>query len=180
MNYDEVAVYDIPFGKVEAQVISWVTEALDLRHGDAGDPDGPLRATGMDEGLHAVMNELVRTRSRSDRVDGLLAKATQAKGRARRAQEHAAFIASQAYDEAQVNNSNRRLPGSFLTKEERNADAALDSLEERRAAHQAERLVSITSEAYDVINQIHWQLNAIRTDLRAQIHAIQFENSLER
>lgn len=180
MSYEYADAYDIPFGKVEAQVIAWVKEALDLRHGDAGDPEGPLRSVPWEEGHQAVMQELVRVRSRSDRVDGLLAKATQAKGRARRAQEHAAFIASQAYDEAQVSNSNRRLPNSFTTREEKNADAALDSLEERRAAHQAERLVSITSESYDVINQIHWQLNAIRTDLRAQIHAIQFENSLER
>lgn len=180
MNYDNAAVYDIPFGKIESLVMSWVTEALDLRHGDAGDPQGALRAVGMEEGLHGVLDELVRVRSRSDRVDGLLAKVTQARGRARRAKEHAEFIANQAYDSAQVDNQARRLPNSFMTKEEKNADAALASLEERRASHQAERLVSITAEAYDVINQIHWQLNAIRTDLRALVHAIQFENSLER
>lgn len=180
MKYDEVSVYDIPFVKVETSVLSWVEEALELRHGAAGDPDGPLRQVGMEEGLHVVMNELVRTRNRSDRVDGLLAKATQAKGRARRAQEQAAFVASTAYDNAQVKAQANRLPQSFMTKEEKNAEAALGSFEERRVAHTAERLVSITSEAYEVINQIHWQLNAIRTDLRAQIHAIQFENSLER
>lgn len=180
MNYENVSAYDVPFGKLESKVTAWVKEALDLRHGDAGDPNGPLRPVGMDEGLHVVMDELVRVRSRSDRVDGLLAKVTQAKGRARRAQEGAAFAASQRYDEAQQQNSARRMPGSFTSREERNADAALAALEERRTAHQAERLVSVTAEAYDIINQIHWQLNAIRTDLRAQIHAIQFENSLER
>lgn len=180
MKYEAVAPFDIPFTDLESKVMAWVAEAIDLRHGDAGDQDGPLRQVGMEEGLHVVMNELVRTRNRSDRVDGLLAKVTQARGRARRAQEGAAFAAAQKYDEAQKDNGARRLSNSFMTREERNAEAALDSLEERRVAHQAERLVSITAEAYEVINQIHWQLNAIRTDLRAQIHAIQFENSLER
>lgn len=179
MKYDAVAVYDIPFTDLEAKVLSWVEEALDLRHGNGGF-DSPLRQVGMDEGLHVVMDELVKTRTFSDRVDGLLAKATQARGRARRAQEQAQFVAANAYDGAQVKGQNSRLPGSFLTKEEKNAEASLASFEERRVAHQAERLVSITSEAYDIINQIHWQMNAIRTDLRAQIHAIQFENSLER
>lgn len=179
MNYDAVEAYDIPFGDVEKKVISWVEEALELRHGTAGFPES-LRQVGMDEGLHVVMDELVKTRNRADRVDGLLAKVTQAKGRARRAQEGAAFAASKAYDDAHVDGQNTRLPGSFLTKEEKNAEAALKSFEQRRVAHQAERLVSITSEAYEIINQVHWQLNAIRTDLRAQIHAIQFENSLER
>jgi len=179
VNYDAVSIYDVPFSDIEKKVISWVEEAIELRHGSAGF-DSPLRQVGMEEGLQTVMAELVKTRTFSDRVDGLLAKATQAKGRARRAQEGAAFDAAKAYDDAHVENQNTRLPGSFMTKEEKNAEASLKSYEQRRVAHQAERLVSITSEAYDIINQIHWQLNAIRTDLRAQIHAIQFENSLER
>jgi aromatic ring-cleaving dioxygenase len=175
----ELGQYDIEFTGIEAAIQNWVREALELRHGAGEDPEGPLGNIDYSRGGNAISALLVRVRSRSDRVDMLLANVTQAKARTRRAQQAAEFEASVAYDTAtKTNAANRRV--EFSTARERHADAALDSLEQKRVAHHAERTVSIATEAYEVINQIHWQLESIRKDLRAAIHNIQFESSLER
>lgn len=177
--YDLVSAHDIPFTEMEERVLSWATEALDLRHGEAGDPDGRLGVPEDNADAQEVMYFLRRVRQRSDRVDALLAATTQAKARAKRAQEHAQFQADIAYDTATQGNAARRTR-DFVTREERKADAALDSLEQRRIAHFAARLVSVTAEAHEVVNQVHWQLDAIRKDSRATLHALQFESNLER
>lgn len=153
---------------------AWVTEALELRHGDAGDPEGPITAQEEYD-----VTYLRRVRQRSDRVDELLAKITRARGRLRRAEAQAKFEAEQAYDRAQVTNASQRTR-EFVTARERNAEASLDSLEERLVAHTLARHVSVAEECYEVIKGIHWSLNAIRNDVRASIHNLQFESNLER
>lgn len=177
--YEELSAHDIPFTEVEDAVLGWVREALELRHGAAGDPQGKLGYLTDSAGIPEIQNLLLRVRARSDRVDELLAKTTQAKGRAKRALDHAQFTAEVAYDSAAQNlQASRR--AEFTSARERHADAALMSLEQRRLAHHGARLVSVTLEAYDVVKQVHWQLDAIRKDLRASLHALQFESSLER
>jgi len=173
----ELAAYDVPFNELEQRVLTWVTEALELRHGAAGDPDGPIKGSPQETPVE-IQNLLRRVRTRSDRVDELLSKATLARGRARRAKEEAAFAADRALSEAAVQRAARRV--EFSSGKEREAEAKLDSFEERRIAHQGDRLVSVTQDAYEVISQVHWQLDGIRKDLRAQLHALQFESSLER
>lgn len=167
MNQDEL----------EQQVLSWVDEALELRHGAAGDPKGSIRGAAQ-ETPEEALDLLLRIRVRSDRVDELLSKATLARGRARRSREEAAFAADLALMEATQRRAAARV--EFSSGREREAEAKLDSFNERRVAYQRERLVSVTNDAYDVISQIHWQLDAIRKDLRATIHALQFESGLER
>lgn len=167
MNQDEL----------EQQVLSWVDEALELRHGAAGDPKGSIRGAAQ-ETPEEALDLLLRIRVRSDRVDELLNKATLARGRARRSREEAAFAADLALMEATQRRAAARV--EFSSGREREAEAKLDSFNERRVAYQRERLVSVTNDAYDVISQIHWQLDAIRKDLRATIHALQFESGLER
>lgn len=176
---EELGQYDIPFTGIELAMQRWVSEALELRHGVAGDPDGRLTEVNPTDGSRAVTAMLVRVRARSDRVDELLAKATQARGRSKRAEDQAAFSAGIAFDTAMRENAARRTI-EFTSAQERKADAALDSLEQKRIQHHAGKLVSIASEVYEVINQIHWQLESIRKDLRATLHALQFESSLER
>ena len=173
----ELSEYDLPFDSMAERVTSWVAEALELRHGSAGDPKGSIRGVSADS-PGEVMDLLLRVRSRSDRVDELLSKVTQAKFRAKRAKDEAAFSAEKAVMEATRVHSTKRV--EFSSGRERESEAKLDSFNELRVAHQADRLVSITSEAYEVINQIHWQLDSIRKDLRANLHALQFESSLER
>ena len=161
----------------EAQIMAWVTETLELRHGEAGDPKGRLR--GAEQESIAEMTDLLRrVRARSDRIDELLSKVTLARGRARRAKEEAAFTADRALMQAtQIRGAKRT---EFSSAAERAADAKLDSFEERRVAYLRDRLVSVTNDAHEVISQVHWQLDAIRKDLRASLHALQFESSLER
>lgn len=170
--------YDLPFGEMEQRVIDWVQEALELRHGDAGDPEGKLRVIGPGDGPDAVRHELERVRRRSDRVDELLANVTQARGRAKRARDQAAFSAEVAYDTNATQAASKRR--EFSSGRERHSEAQLQSLEERRIAHRMGRIVSVTEESYEVIKQVHFQLGAIRNDLRATIHSLQFESSLER
>lgn len=177
--YEELSAHDIPFTGIEEAITGWVREALELRHGSAGDPAGRIGVPEATADMNEILVLLLRVRVRSDRVDELLAKCTQAKGRAKRAQDQASFSAEVAYDEASRNNAARRTV-EYTSAKERHADASLDSLEQRRVAHHAGRLVSVTAEAYEVVNQIHWQLDGIRKDLRGSLHALQFETSLER
>lgn len=156
-----------------------VTEALELRHGAAEDPEGRLTTVDPNDGPEAVSHMLLRVRQRSDRVDYLLAQVTRIRGRARRARDNARFEAEFAYDTA-TNTNERNRTREFVTAAERHADAALLSLPEKRAAFLADRLVSHADEAYEVVNQIHRQLGDIRTDLRATLRGLQFESSLER
>ncbi len=162
----------------EGLILAWVTEALELRHGTAGDPQGRLTAELAMDDPALLRQELIRVRARSDRVEYLLASATQAKARAKRAEDGAKFEAQRAYDEAARMNSARRV--EFSSAAERNAEASLDSFDQRRQAHLAARLVSVATEAYDVINQCARQLSDMRSDLRAAINAQRFESSLER
>lgn len=162
----------------ETRILSWVTEALDLRHGEAGDPRGRLTADFDMDNPVALREELLRVRARSDRVEYLLAVATQAKARAKRNEDGAKFEAQRAYDEAARLHSARRV--EFSSAAERNAEAALDSFDQKRQAHQAARLVSIATEAYDVINQCARQLADMRQDIRSAINSLRFESTLER
>lgn len=173
----ELASFDIPFSDIEKQVMDWVREAIELRHGAAGDPDGPL-TTGSEETPREALAYLRRVRQRTDRVDELMTRTIRAKGRARRVRDEATFHADNALTTAVVERGTHRK--EFSAFRERESEAKLDSFEERRLAHQAARLVDVTSEAYDVINGIHWQLDAIRKDLRSTLNALQFEATLER
>lgn len=166
-----------PKEPLETAVLAWVTEALELRHGAAGDPQGAIKDTEATSPSE-IMDLLRRVRSRSDRVDELLSKATLARGRARRAKEEAQFVAERALMQATQRRAANRV--EFSSGREREADAKLDAFEETRVAYQRNRLVSVTNDAHEVITQVHWQLDAIRKDLRSSLHALQFESGLER
>lgn len=155
----------------------WAAEAVDMRHGVANDPDGKL-TTGSDESPAEALAFLRRVRQRADRVDELLQAARRARGRARRALAEIAFQVDNAMDlEIQKQVGKRR---EFSAASERRVDAKLATFEERRTEHQAKRLLDVADETVEVINQMHWSLDALRKDLRGTLHALQFESSLER
>ncbi len=167
--------YDVPLSELEQRLISWVTEAVDLRHGEAGDPRGAL-STGSDESPREAVEYLRRVRARADRVDELLQAAKRARGRARRALAEVAFDAEQKISEG-INKQKRT---EFQSHREREVTAKLEAFETRRIEHQAKRLLDVAEESVDVINQMHWSLDAIRKDLRSTMHNLQVEDSLER
>lgn len=177
----DLGEFDLPLSRIEESMLGWVREALELRHGAGSDPDGPITSfVDPRDGSYAVIDMLRRVTARSDRVDELLSKATIAKFRAKRTASNAAFEAERAFDQAATSNASRRSGENWSTKEERKAEASLDSFEQRRVAHQAETLVSVTTEAYDVLYQIKRQLGDIRADLRAILHNIEFQASIDR
>jgi hypothetical protein len=166
--------HDVPFNAIESRIMQWVEEALELRYGSAGDPDGAIALPGYEITDHATYaNLLARTRIRLDRVSELRDKATQARGRAVRAPKNAEFEAQQAFDQAMQRRGATRTVG-FVTAAEKNADASLDSFEQKRLAHQAERLVSVTTEAKTLIDNAYWGLSSIREELLSFYKGVQF------
>lgn len=174
----ELDEYDVPPSRQEERVLAWVSEAMELRYGAAGDDEGSLDGILDVNSPRDVLAALRRVRIRADRVEHLLVNARRAKRRAKSTRDRVAFEAGNRFGASLVAEGQRRV--EFQSAEERRQIANMESIEERRLAHQAERLVDITVEAYDAINTIHWGLDAIRKDLRSALNAFQFENSLER
>lgn len=176
----KLAAYDIEFSDIEKKVLGWVEEALELRHGTAEDPEGTIKEgfaeLNVQDGRD-IIDLMFRIRKRSDRVDYLLALLTSARGRARRAQAEAKFVAENKYDEAMQQRSNARR--DFESAKSIQANAAIDSIDDRRIAHKAARLVSVTEEGYEVVNQIGWQLQRFRDDLKEMLRNIRHEHSLD-
>jgi hypothetical protein len=167
--------FDLPLTELEAVLSKWTQEAVEMRYGVAGDPDGKL-TSGTDDSPAEAVAYLRRVRQRADRVGELLAAAKRARGRARRALAESAF----ATDNEVATGIKKQGRVEFQSHREREVEAKLDAFESRRIEHQAKRLVSVADEAVDVISDMHWSLDAIRKDLRSTLHALQFEASLER
>lgn len=159
-----LSAYDLPFEGTEKTLLGWVEEALELRHGSAGDPEGPIELPPFEDGRDSVLAALRRVRVRLDRIEELQAKARQVKGRVSRVKANAEFEAAIAYDTAMQRRAANRT-AEFVTAAERNADAALDSLDQKRVAHQTSRLQSIADESYDVIKGCYWGMDKIRSEL---------------
>ena len=163
--------------KIEATVLGWVDEALELRHGDAGDEEGPLRNVSIEEGVHAVMYELTRVRKRVDRVDFLRTKVAILRSKLKKAKAVAKFQADSKLMEATSHRNRVKL--DYDSAAAVKAEAGLDSFEERRAAHEAQVLLDTVEDSYWIIVKIAAELDSIRTDLRAIIKSLQFESTLE-
>lgn len=148
---------------VERELLAWAEEALELRHGEAGDPDGKVGLPDYELGQYAAADMLSRVRVRLDRVEELQSKARRAKGRIMRMRESADFEASLKYDEAMANGKSRFQ--EYVLGDEKRADASLASLTEKRQAHQLKRVESMASETLDVIGQCYWGLSNLREDL---------------
>lgn len=163
--------------KVEAQIIEWVKEAIELRHGDANDPEGPLRAVSIEDGPHAVTYELTRVRTRVDRVDFLRTQVALVRIKLRKARDNAKFQADSKLQEA--TSARGKVKVDFTSAAEIQANAGLDSFEERRAAHEAKVLADVVEDSYRIIDKIAFELDSIRNDLRAIIKSLQFESTLD-
>lgn len=159
----ELSVYDIPLNDMEKSMVAWATEAIELRFGDAGDPEGRVRLPDWEAGQPVMIASLARVRIRLDRTEELQTKAMRARGRLTRIQSDAAFEAQRAYDEAAVHRSAFRSQ-EYTSAKERNAEAALDSFEQKRAAHQAEKLVAMSQQVEEQIKHCYWGLVKLRED----------------
>lgn len=159
--------------KTEEELIAWATEALELRHGTAGDSQGTVGLPKYEAGQYAAIEMLQRVRVRLDRVEELQSKSRQAKGRVMRLKESAEFEAQEAYDRAMQNRGIHRTK-DFVTADEKRADASLDSIAEKRTAHQLKRLESIAAEVLDVVGHCYWGLEKLREDILQMLRIQQF------
>lgn len=154
---------------VEDQLEAWVREAIELRF------------TPIDTGTETVeeiIDQLTAVRTCSDRVEEIQSQVRRLKGRLGRQLMDAQFDAEIKRDEAYQMNAATRV-ASFVTADEKRADASLASIQEKRAAHKAKRLADLADETYRCIEDARWGLSAIRQDLRAILHAKQVVSSLE-
>lgn len=161
------------------RIQAMVAEAVEVRFGEWGDGEGVLRPVDPELGPSHVSHELLRVRARSDRMDRILSDLTRVRGVVRRRRESARFDAEQAYNRATTTNASNRTR-EFVTGRERHAEASLDSFNERRAQFEADKLMDVADEGYGLVKDLSWQLSNIRNDLRATLHSLSFESSLER
>lgn len=162
---------------VEATVLTWVKEAIDLRHGDAGDEEGKLRILSIEDGVPAVMHELTRVRKRTDRVDYLRTQVALLRSKLKKSKAEAKFAAESKLMEATTHRNRTKL--EYDSAAAVASEAGLDAFEERRAAHEAQVLLDVVEDSYWVIDKITSELDSIRTDLRAIIKSLQFSSTLE-
>lgn len=158
-----MSAYDIPFEGNEKALLGWVEEALELRHGIAGDADGPIELPPFEAGRDAVLDVVRRVRVRLDRIEELQAKARQVKGRVSRVKANAEFEADIAYDEAMMKQANRGR--EYVSSVQLRSEASMDSIDQKRTVHQTNRLLSIADESYDVIKGCYWGMDKIRSEL---------------
>lgn len=146
-------------------------EALELRFG-AELPKGETPPDG-------YLDALIDVRRRLDRVEELHSQALRIKGRLRRAADHAAAVAQDAFDGKAVA-ARRTGRDEYTSAAERSAEANLASIDERRMARTARALADYAEEAVSVLALAHKGLDSTRHDLHSAIRLLTFERSLDR
>ncbi len=170
---------DAQQAEIEARILQWVDEAIELRFGIAGDHDGHLDPSTVDfNSSLSLMHMLERVRLRESRVDGLLVEAMRAQAKAKRAAKSTAYHSRNQYDESMRIAADRRR--EYVSADELKAEANLGSLVERHKNYQAERLLLVADEAVEVIKQISYQFNRWRNDLHEMSRARRAETMLDR
>lgn len=167
----ELDRYEVPLSRIETAVVGWVAEARQLRESVSADILAVDNAPAALLALRTVV-------AAQDRVDVLQADARAVMGRARRARDQVAAEAQDQVDAAQADQSARRI--EYQSSADRKAAANLAAIEDRRNARLLDRAHDVAREGYDAITAYHWQLNALREDLRATLNVFRFENSLDR
>ena len=158
-----------PLSEVEATIAQWTEDALRLRY--SAEAQLNLAVTPAD-----IRMQLHRIRQLMDAVEPILERTLRARGRVRRAAKHARSVADEGWDQAVVQQPRQEYQGP----RERYANASLATFMEQRTAREAELLQESADTAYEVVRIAYQGLNGIRQDLRAMLHGLQFESTLER
>lgn len=162
----------------EQKLLGWMEEALELRHGAGEDPKGKVSLPPYELGQPAALEMLQRVRVRLDRVEELQSRARQLKGRAYRLRSTSEFDASLAYDTA-MHHNRATLSQDYKSADEKKADAALASLNQKRELHQRKQVESLATETLDVISHCYWGLEKLREDLLQMLRIHSFVTSQE-
>jgi hypothetical protein len=159
-----------PLSQVEVQLATWTEEALRLRFESVSEIDYTV------VGTDSIRRQLHLLRQAMDAVERLQGNCLRVRGRARRAAKHARSVADEGWDQAVVQQPRVEYQGP----RERYAEASLRTFTEQRTAREGEQLVLAADTAYEVVRSAYQGLNSMRQDLRAMLHALQFESTLER
>lgn len=163
--------YEVPLSRAESTAMGWAEEARTLREG--------VRADVLNvEEARAALTALRTVVAVQDRVDVLQSDARALMGRVRRAHDALAAEAADVVDTVLDREAGRRI--EYQSAADRKAAANLAAIEDRRNARLLARALDTVKEAYESITAYHWQLNALREDLRATLNVFRFENSLDR
>lgn len=163
--------------EVAARLYALLNEAVELRFGTANDPEGELHIPAYEVGNpEQFIHVLVRARQRADRVEFLLNQAKKIR--------NALAMRKREADDAEQDRLDQALSQGkkveFKTRDETMAEARLQSFDERRAARLAARRAEVAHQVVEAINDIHWGLSGLRTDLREVLRSFQFESNMER
>jgi hypothetical protein len=158
--------------RVEVRVAldGMVAEALALRY--AAEPVKPGSTPAL------FVDALIDLRQRLDRVEELYGKALRVRGQARRGAEQTEAVAQDAFDTAMLAGQDTR--EEFSSARERNAEANLAALSERRAARSGALLAGYCDEAVELLRLTYRGLEGARQDILAAMRLFQFESALER
>lgn len=162
---------------VTKQLYSWLEEALELRFGEAGDPEGRLTLPEYEVGPAEFTRVLLRARKRADRIEELLSKSKRVHGRLAAIQREAADKTQDKMDEALVSGQHTKM--EFSTGLERKAEASLKSFDEKREERKAQRRLDVADEVVGALKDVHFGLAGWRSDVRDVIRTFQLESNLE-
>lgn len=163
--------FEVPLSRAERSSMDWAAEARTLR--ETIGPDVLVVASGTE-----ALASLRRVVMAQDRIDTLQADARALMGRLRRARDTLEGEASEQIDAAHKAEADRRI--DYQSAADRKATANLAAIEQRRNVRLLSRALDTVKEVYETITAYHWQLNALREDLRATLNVFRFENSLDR
>lgn len=163
---------------VSEQLYAWLSEAVELRFGEANDPEGALILPSQQDGPGAFVGVLLRARQRADRIEELLVKAKRVRRALYVKMQEASDAAEDKMDEALAEGAASRQ--EFSLGIERKAEASLKSFEEKRAQRAAQRRLDVADEVVDALKDIHFGLSGWRNDVRDIIRSFQLESNLER
>lgn len=157
---------------------AYLTEALELRVvTDLPDPGSDPKH---------VLESLVHTRGRLDRVEELLQRALRLRHRVQRSVAVVRAVHDDARD-AVLTNARKQRGGpvtrdndQYTSAQERAAEANLATVEHRRSLRQAEEVASHCDEAVEILRLTHRGLEGIRVDHLTVLRAVQFESTLDR
>lgn len=163
--------------KIKSVTESWINESIELRYGNAGDELGPLRNLTEEDTVADIMHELGRVRQRADRISFLRTQAFILRGKLRRNKAQKAFEAEAKFEESM--SSRERAKREYQSALSVKSEASLDSFQEKREAHEANMVLDIVDDAYNLIHTLNMQLDVIRNDYRAIIKGLQFQSTLD-
>lgn len=159
--------------EIKTHLGGMVKEAFELRFG--------VKQFHSGQAPIEVLEILLDTRKRLDRVEELLFRAIQTRALMGRRNTAALALADEAWDRVSTENTPRsRVVDDYTGPRERYAHNNLATLELRHTARKVRELFDVADESMDEIRLFQRGLNDYRQECLVLLRSVQFETSLER